>query len=116
MATGSFAGPAKLVKSSTDPQNKFSLDSKDGTQSFTYEYPTIPAQTTGTQTLICSGSIKVLASESPGSISASGSIEVFHEESQMTAHIENEKQKQVSSGRTGFFKTQPILINQGNPF
>lgn len=116
IASGSFAGAAKLITPATNPSAAITLAPKTGAQSLTYEYPAIPANAVGTQTLICSGQITVKTAPSAGFISASGVITTFHEASRMTDPNDSSKKNLIASGTSGLFKALSFSINQGKPF
>lgn len=116
LATGDHSGPASLASHSKNPEIITKLEAKTGSQTFTYEYPKIPAQSKGTQTLICSGSITVSASKESGFINAAGTVTTFQESSRMTDQNDAGKNLQIRSGRDGIYHSQSFLINDGKPF
>jgi len=81
---------------------------------FIFPYDPFPADTQGSQTLRCSGSIQASDVTTPGFVTASGTLVTFVESSEM--HTDSSTATSVVFGGTAIYSAIPIVINRAKPF
>jgi hypothetical protein len=113
-ATGTWDGPGTLDFGSA-PYNTEITVSANNSVSFIYLYPFMPAETPGTQTLVCQGTLEAREADvtAPGFVIANGILNTYIEQGAAT-QIVGDGGGEMRGTMAGY--QGAIVIGEGRPF